>query len=96
MIFYGISELMLATLIQRYDKISFHLLSSSTVWDKLKLYRLSGATFYDCINSIYQFIKPFLDNKMSVFEEYGALNNPLMKAFTELTLTHCILDTTKR
>ena len=33
-------------------------------------YRLSGATF--CINTIYQFIKPFLDNKMSVFEEYGA------------------------
>ena len=22
--------------------------------------------------SIYQFIKPFLDNKMSIFEEYGA------------------------
>ena len=35
-------------------------------------YRLSGATFYDCINTIYLFIKPFLDNKMSIFEEYGA------------------------
>ena len=22
--------------------------------------------------TIYQFIKPFLDNKMSIFEEYGA------------------------
>ena len=32
----------------------------------------SGATFYDCINTIYQFDKPFLDNKMSIFEEYGA------------------------
>ena len=30
----------------------------------------SGATFYDCISTIYQFIKPFLDNKMSIFEEY--------------------------
>ena len=39
---------------------------------ELKFYRLSGATFYDCINTIYQFIKPFLDNKMSVFKEYGA------------------------
>ena len=56
---------MLATLIQRYDKTS----------DKLKFYRLSGATFYDCINTIYRFIKPFLDNKvskMSIFEVYGA------------------------
>ena len=33
-----------------------------------------GATFYDCINTIYQFIKPFLDNKMSIFGEYGASN----------------------
>ena len=33
---------------------------------------LSAATFYDCIHTIYQFIKPFLDNKMSIFEEYGA------------------------
>ena len=37
----------------------------------MKFYRLSGATIYDCI-TIYQFIKPFLDNKMSIFEEYGA------------------------
>ena len=33
---------------------------------------LPGATFSDYINTIYQFIKPFLDNKRSVFEEYGA------------------------
>ena len=38
----------------------------------MKFYRLSGATFYDCINIIHQFIKSFLDNKMSIFEEYGA------------------------
>ena len=38
---------------------------------------MSGATFYDSINTctIYQSIKPFLDNKMSTFEEYGALTN---------------------
>ena len=59
---------MLATLIQRYDKNSFHFKKR----DSLKFYKLSGATFYDCINTIYQFIKPFLDNKMSIFEEYGA------------------------
>ena len=40
--------------------------------DQLKFYRLSGATFYDCIDTIYQFIKPFLDNKKSIFEESGA------------------------
>ena len=37
----------------------------------MKFYSLLGATFYDCINTIYQFSKPFLDNKMSIFEEYG-------------------------
>ena len=45
--------------------------------DELKFYRLSGATFYDCINTIYQFIKPFLDNKKSSFEEYGAFKASL-------------------
>ena len=30
----------------------------------MKFYRLSGATFYDWINTIYQLIKPFLINKM--------------------------------
>ena len=39
-----------------------------------KFYRLSDVTFYDCINTIYQFTKPFLDNKMPIFEEYGAFN----------------------
>ena len=41
--------------------------------DKLKFFMLSGAIFYNFINAIYQFIKPFLNNKMSIFEEYGAL-----------------------
>ena len=46
--------------------------SSSRMREYLKFYRLSDATFYNCINTIYQFIKPFLDNRMSLFEEYGA------------------------
>ena len=46
----------------------------SRMRDQLKFCRLSDATFYDCINTIYQFIKPFLDNKISIFKEYGAFN----------------------
>ena len=42
--------------------------------ERLKFYRLSGDTFYDCIYTIYQFIKSFSDNKMSNFEDYGAFN----------------------
>ena len=38
----------------------------------MKFYRLSDATFYDCINTIFQFMEPLLDNNMSIFEEYGA------------------------
>ena len=37
----------------------------------MKFYRLSDATFYDRINTVYQFIKPFWDKKISIFEEYG-------------------------
>ena len=57
---------MLVTLIQRYDKKSFHFKNERLTEI------LSGATFYNCIYTVYQFIKPFLDNKMSIFEEYGA------------------------
>ena len=49
-----------------------HFLSSSRTRDKLKFYRLSDATFYDRIDTICQFIKPFMANKMSVIEKYGA------------------------
>ena len=51
--FYCISELMLATLIQRYDKKSFHFKNERLTEI------LQAATFHDCINTIYQFIKPF-------------------------------------
>ena len=67
MIFYRISELMLPTLIQIYDRKSFHFKNK-----RLTEILQTGAIFYDCISTIYQFIIPFLDNKMSVFEEYGA------------------------
>ena len=39
--------------------------------DTLKFYNVSGATFYDCVHTIYQFIN-FSWIKMSIFEEYGA------------------------
>ena len=39
----------------------------------MKFYMLSGVTFYDCINNIYQFIKPFLDNKMSILRNMEPL-----------------------
>ena len=29
---------------------------------------------HNCINTIYQFIKHFLDNKMSFYVEYGTFN----------------------
>ena len=48
---------MLPKLIKRYDKKSFHFWTSSKTKDQLKFYRLSDDTFYDHINSIYQFIK---------------------------------------
>ena len=33
------------------------------------------------INTIYQFIKPFLVNKMSFLEEYGAVNKVNLQLF---------------
>ena len=61
---------LLVTLIQRYDKnhfISFQ--ERQTIWN------FTGcATSFDGINTIYQFIKPVLDNKRSIFEEYGTFN----------------------
>ena len=70
-IFYCVTELMLAALIQRSHKNHF----ISRTRDKMKFYRLSDATFYDCINAINQFNKLLLNNKMSIFEEYGAFKH---------------------
>ena len=72
----------MATLLQRYDKkiISFFIQLKN---ERLtEFYRLSGATFYDQINAICKFIKPFLDNKMSIFEEYGAFK---LRKWTKLS-----------
>ena len=38
----------------------------------MKFNRLSHATFYDYIYTIYLHIKSLLDIKISIFEEYGA------------------------
>ena len=59
---------MLATLIQWCDKKIISFQEQETNWN------FTGATLYDCINTKYQFIKPFLDNKMSIFEGYEAFN----------------------
>ena len=63
MILYRISELMLPTIIQRYEKKSVSFSSTSKPRLSLTFYMLSDATFYDRINTIYQFIKPFLELK---------------------------------
>ena len=54
---------------------------------------MSGATFYDCINTIYQFIKPFLDNKISIFEEYGMIssNSVSQQESPDQTMGHFLL-----
>ena len=61
--FFRISELIIkfSTLIQRYDKNHF---VSDPVQKQGTNWYLSDATFDDCINTIYQFIKPFLDKNV--------------------------------
>ena len=63
MIFYRFSD------IQIYDKNSFHFKNERLT----EILQAVSATFYDCINTTYQFFKPFSDNKTSDFEEYGVL-----------------------
>ena len=41
----------------------------------MKFYRLPDATFYDCKNNIYQFIKSFLDDKMSILRNIEHLTH---------------------
>ena len=73
MIFYRISALILAN-IQRYDKKKK---KKESILSQVKSDRLTEnlqavrCHIYDCINTIYQFIKHSFDNKMSIFEEYG-------------------------
>ena len=73
-----IVSLMLPTLIQGYDKKkSFHFWSSSKKRDEMKFYRLPEATFYDCINTIYQFIKPFVEKTNVYFWGIWSLQEQL-------------------
>ena len=57
---------MLATSTERYDTKIISFQERETDWTFT-----SCPVPHDCINTIYQFIKPFLDNKLSIFEDYG-------------------------
>ena len=48
---------------------------------KLKFYRLSAATLYDCINTIHQFIKHFFDKKCLFLRNMEPLRSMLNKNF---------------
>ena len=69
---------MLAALIQRYDKKSFHFMSEN-LNEILQAVRCRILYLY---LYIYQFIKSFLD-KMSIFEEYGAFKAHLVYFYVE-------------
>ena len=50
--------------------------------DLLKFYRLSDATVYDRIKTIYQFIKPFLDKKYLFLRNMEPLiNKPCLHVY---------------
>ena len=67
---------MLAALIQRHNKKIF--------WIQFKNERLTEILqavirhVNDRINTTYNLTKPFLDNKMSIFEEYGAFKQSMV------------------
>ena len=63
--------------------MTFYRISELRVMLATLIWRYDKKKSFHCINSIYQFIKPFLDNRTSVFEEYGA--------FKYLKLQHCSL-----
>ena len=69
MIFYRISELILATFIQRYDKNSFYFKNETLT----AILNAIGAALHDWIKTIRQFIKPFFDNKMSILRNMEPL-----------------------
>ena len=66
MIYYRISQLMLATLIQIYDKNHF----ISRTRELLQV--VSGAKFYDCINTFINLLNLSWIIKYLFFEECGA------------------------
>ena len=60
--------------------------------DRLKFYRLSVATFYDCITNIYQFIKYSFDNQTSIFEECGVFKAPFRIVADEILFLFYIFE----
>ena len=77
----------MATLIQGYDTKNHFIFDQFK--KTLEFYIQTDATLYDCINTIYQFILPFLDNKMSIFEKYGAFKEEyLVICFSYIEGTH--------
>ena len=62
----------------RYKFISFLIKFKNEILQAVKCH------FYDCNNNIYKFIKPFVDNKMSILEEYGALKRSQHLGFITL------------
>ena len=66
MIFYRISELILLSLIQRYNKNHF-IFDAVPPKEILQAVRCHNVTIYDRIYTIYQFIKPFLKKNVYFF-----------------------------
>ena len=66
---------MLATLIQRYDKKN----KKHFIWRTRDYWNFTGCQVLHFILVLmpytYQFTKPSFDNRMYIFEEYGAFNN---------------------
>ena len=54
---------MLPTLLQRYDKKVISILIQFNNERLTEILQAVRCTFYDRINTMYQFIKPFLDKK---------------------------------
>ena len=69
MTFYRTSELMLTTLIQRYDKKENDF---DPVHERETNWNFTGCQVHYFMIVLILF-KPFLDNKMSIFEECGVL-----------------------
>ena len=59
--------------------------------DKLKFYRLSDAAFYDCIDTIYQFIKSFLDKKCLFLRDMEPLIKEDIKSTTVPIVSYAYL-----
>ena len=83
-IFYRISKLMLATLIQRYDKKSFHFKHERLT----EILQVSGATLYKC-TTMYQFIKAFLDNNILFFRNMEPLRSDHDRSLLYLRSVYC-------